>query len=69
MGQYEDVNTEGQLKGRTNQYALHRLSGPIKEALWAGLASCRLVANIKPAERPDPWRDETADSSKRLKEL
>lgn len=47
-GQYEDMNTEGHLKGRTNQYALHRLSGPMKGALWVGLASFRLVADIKP---------------------
>ena len=59
------MNTEGHLKGRTNQYALHLLSGPIKEALWAGLASCRLVANIEPAERPNPRRDDTVDSRER----
>ena len=43
------MNTEGRLKGRTDQYALHRLSGPKKgSSLWVGLASFRLVADIKP---------------------
>ena len=42
------MNTEGHLKGRTNRYALRWLSGPMKGALWAGLASFLLVANIKP---------------------
>lgn len=42
------MNTEGHLKGRTNRYALCWLSGPMKGALWAGLAFFLLVANIKP---------------------
>lgn len=50
VGQYEAVDSEGHHKGRANQYALHRLSGHMKGALWAGLASFRMVGNIKPLQ-------------------
>lgn len=54
-GQYEDVNSEGRLEGGADRYALHRLCGPMKASLGAGLATlpagCRHQAS---AELPYP---------------
>lgn len=64
VGQYQDMNTEGHLKGRTNQYALHWLSGPMKGSALGWISQlpsgCRHQTS---AERPNPLCDEAVDSS------